>query len=180
MLETNVIVAPNSPNARANPKDIPVKILGIARGRLIYQKRWNALAPIDLAARRSRGGSLSKPRRKARTIKGNAIMPAASAAPRHVNAMPIPIWSKIAPSLVEGASKMSNIYPVTTGGTTSGKYTRISNRILPRKSFLASIYAIAIAGSSAKITAAVATLSESHRAEISAGSSIGYFCCISF
>ena len=53
MLETKVIVAPNSPNARANPKDIPVKILGIAIGRLIYQKLWKLVAPIDLAARKS-------------------------------------------------------------------------------------------------------------------------------
>ena len=55
MFETNVIVAPNSPSARANDKTLPAKIPGAIRGIVIVRKTRKRDAPSVLAAASSRG-----------------------------------------------------------------------------------------------------------------------------
>lgn len=45
MLETKVMVAPNSPNERANPSTAPAKMPGRLKGKVTVQNTRNGLAP---------------------------------------------------------------------------------------------------------------------------------------
>ena len=90
MLAAKVIVAPNSPHARAKPKIVPAKIPGAAKGSVIRRMIKKGLRPKVLAASSHVGSIASRAIRMARTISGSAITPAASAAAFHVKAKETP------------------------------------------------------------------------------------------
>jgi len=52
MFETKVMVAPNSPNPRANDKSVPVMIPGIASGKVMVAKTQSCVPPSVRAADR--------------------------------------------------------------------------------------------------------------------------------
>jgi hypothetical protein len=134
MLATNVIVAPNSPIARAKARIMPATIPGAASGAVIVAKTMAAGAPRVLAAASSCGSTVSIDRRIARTISGKPITAAASAAPVQRNEKTRPQQASKKRPKGPCRPKLSNSsQPVTTGGMTSGKWTRPLRKILPGK-----------------------------------------------
>jgi hypothetical protein len=90
--------------------------------------------PSVRAACSNRRSTASIDNRIARTISGNAMTPAAIAAPVQRNRTVAPSQlSRTRPSGPAGAKASRSAQPVTTGGTTSGKWTTPSRRSLPRK-----------------------------------------------
>src|SRR5712672_3416418 len=81
MLETKVMVAPNSPSALANASTMPAMTPGKASGKVTVRNAHRPLAPRVAAASSSRRSIASNDSRIARTRSGNAITPQASAAP---------------------------------------------------------------------------------------------------
>ena len=90
MLETKVMVAPNSPKPRAKASMAPVKMPGNISGRLTVANTQSGGAPSVRAAASSFTSTLSSERRMARTIRGKAITAEATAAPRQVKATVMP------------------------------------------------------------------------------------------
>src|SRR5690348_4899721 len=85
--ETKVIVAPNSPKARAKASASPATSPRNDKGRVMPKKIRHALAPRVAAACSSLRSTDSNAERSATTSSGNAITPAASAAPVQRNAI---------------------------------------------------------------------------------------------
>ena len=81
MLETKVIVAPNSPKLRAKAKITPLKIPGAIRGKVIVKNTLKGLAPKVLAACSNLLSTASILSLIALTISGKATIALASAAP---------------------------------------------------------------------------------------------------
>ena len=81
MLETKLIVAPNSPKLRAKESIVPVIMPGIVKGSVIVTNTFKGDAPNVEAACSSLGSTLSKLRRTERTIKGSATTIQAITAP---------------------------------------------------------------------------------------------------
>ena len=90
MLDTNVIVAPNSPRPRANDNSEPVMIPGSASGSVIDANTHSREPPSVRAAISSRGSIAAIDNRIARTISGKPMIADASAAPVQRNAKTIP------------------------------------------------------------------------------------------
>src|SRR5690348_1814941 len=86
MLETKVMVAPNSPTLRAKPKIAPVRMPGAISGKVIVQNTRQRDAPSVRAAASSRRSMVSSDRRIARAINGKPITAEASAAPFQLKA----------------------------------------------------------------------------------------------
>ena len=98
MFETKVIVAPNSPIALAKPRIAPAITPGRISGRVTVSHTHGRAAPSEPAACSSRGSTASIDSRMARTISGNAMIAAASAAPVQRKAKTIPNhWSRWLP-----------------------------------------------------------------------------------
>src|SRR6185437_2481213 len=85
--ETKVMVAPNSPNARANASATPATSPRSDKGRVSPKKIRQPFAPSVAAACSSFRSTDSNAPRSATTSNGNAITPAASAAPVQRNAI---------------------------------------------------------------------------------------------
>src|SRR5690348_6964577 len=132
MLDTNVIVAPNSPSPRANDSNVPVTMPGSASGSVIEKSTQSRDAPSVRAATSSLRSIASIDRRIARTISGKPMTADASAAPVHRNASTTPNHRSsqlpIGPCLPKSTSSAK---PTTTGGSTSGKWTIASTAVLP-------------------------------------------------
>jgi hypothetical protein len=90
MFETKVIVAPNSPSARAKARSAPVITPAMASGSVTVKNTRVRLAPSVRAASSSRGSTDSIARRTARTSSGKPMIAAASAAPVQRKANTIP------------------------------------------------------------------------------------------
>src|SRR5271155_914098 len=90
MLETNVIVAPNSPRLRANDNTMPATIPGAINGNVTSANTNIFLAPSVPAASSSLRSTASSDSRMARTSSGKPITAQASAAPVQRNAKTIP------------------------------------------------------------------------------------------
>ena len=90
MLETKVMVAPNSPIALAKPSTMPASTPGSASGSVTVANTRQGAAPSVSAACSSRRSIASIDSRIGRTNSGNDITPQASAAPvqRNANTMP--------------------------------------------------------------------------------------------
>ena len=86
ILETKVIVAPNSPNERAKPSTMPAKIPGKDRGSVMLKNTRHGEDPNVRAACSSLGSTFSNAKRIARTTNGNATTAEAKTAPRQLNA----------------------------------------------------------------------------------------------
>src|SRR6266581_2624129 len=81
MFDTKVMVAPNSPSARANASTPPAMIPGMASGRVTVRNARAGPAPSVAAAASRRRSMASNDSRIARTISGNAMMPQHRAGP---------------------------------------------------------------------------------------------------
>ena len=129
-----MIVAPNSPSARAKARVAPASTPGQHSGKVIVRNVRQRPAPRVRAALSSRRSTASSDKRIARTASGSAITAAATAAPvqRNSRVTPNQRWSG-SPSGPFGAKASSNTQPVTTGGTTSGKWISASNNVRPGK-----------------------------------------------
>ena len=93
MLETKVMVAPNSPIALAKPSTMPAEYARQRQRQRDGAKHLHGAAPSVLAACSSRRSIASIERRIGRTSNGNDITPQASAAPVQRNANTMPRWS---------------------------------------------------------------------------------------
>src|SRR5215510_87788 len=146
MLETKVMVAPNSPRLRAKASTTPTRIPGVISGSVIVMKASKRRAPSVRAAASSRRSTASSDSRMARTISGKAITAAARAAPFQVKMMVMPKVSYSQPPIgPRRPNSTSNRKPTTTGGTTSGRCTRPSRSTRPGKRVRASSQATAMA-----------------------------------
>src|SRR5882672_7542923 len=170
MFETKVMVAPNSPRLRANESRTPVMTPGSASGSVMVRKTPTRPAPSVLAAASSLRSIVSNDSLIARTISGNPMMPAASAAPVQRKATTIPNHcSRISPSGPRRPKRSSRKNPTTTGGSTSGRCTTASNRAFPGKLARARKYATATAKGRLTSTLQNATRRLSHRTSSSSG-----------
>src|SRR5215510_8033506 len=146
MLETKVMVAPNSPRLRAKASTTPTRIPGVISGSVIVMKASKRRAPSVRAAASSRRSTASSDSRMARTISGKAITAAARAAPFQVKMMVMPKVSYSQPPIgPRRPNSTSRMKPTTTGGTTSGRCTSPSSRTRPGKRVRASSQATAMA-----------------------------------
>ena len=140
MFETNVMVAPNSPRLLAKANIIPVIIPGVISGSVIEKNVRKGPTPNVLEASSSPLSTFSIDNRIERTIRGKAIIADAIAAPFQLKAKFIPTLFNNIPKKPLLPKVKSNIYPVTTGGTTRGRCTKPSNKTYPTNSCLASIH----------------------------------------
>src|SRR5579862_1744031 len=158
MFETNVIVAPNSPNPRAKDNSIPVTMPGSASGSDTVAKTNSADPPSVRPATSRRRSIDANDRRIARTISGKPMIADASAAPvqRNANTMPNQRSRKppIGPCVPNSTSSAK---PTTTGGSTSGRCTIASNSVFPGNDARASRYAMEIANGRLASTLVIAT-----------------------
>ena len=90
MLPTKVMVAPNSPSARANDSTSPATMPGRASGSVTVANTSARCAPSVEAAASSFVSMASIESRIARTISGKPMMAQASAAPVQLNASTMP------------------------------------------------------------------------------------------
>jgi hypothetical protein len=121
MLETNVIVAPNSPSERAKARIAPVTSPGQASGSVTVKKTRARLAPRVRPAASSRVSTASIAWRIARTISGKPMIAAASAAPVQRKAKTRPNGSRSRPIGPSRPKRARSAKPTTTGGSTSGR-----------------------------------------------------------
>ena len=129
-LETKVIVAPNSPSARAKASVAPASTPGQHKGKVIVRKVRQRPAPSVRAASSSRRSTDSSDSRIARTASGKAITAAASAAPVQRNSRVTPNQRSSGPPIgPAGAKAISSTQPVTTGGTTNGRWISASSKV---------------------------------------------------
>ena len=166
------MMAPNSPRLAAKAVLAPATRPGSASGRVIENSRSHQPAPRVRAASSSPRPWASSTRRMARTWKGKVRMALASAAPVQRNTKRMPKWaSRKPPSPARVPSSISSRKPVATGGSTSGRCTSPSSRVLPGKRPRASSSAAAKAKGRLTATATEAMRSDSSSAWISDGSS---------
>jgi hypothetical protein len=93
-----VIVAPNSPSARAKDNTIPARMPGKINGKVTVAKIQKGPAPSVPAASSRRRSTASTDSRIARTISGNPITAQASAAPVQRKAKTMPrLWPRKCP-----------------------------------------------------------------------------------
>ena len=133
------IVAPNSPNARANARMNPAMIPLRAKGSVIVEITRNGLAPKLKATCSNRGFTSSNATLAVLTNNGNDITAIASTTAFQVKTMSKPIQL---PSQPFFPNKRSNNNPVATGGMTRGRVMKVSMRLLPLNEYRASNHAM--------------------------------------
>lgn len=137
-----MIVAPNSPRARAKASNVPAIIPRAARGMVMVKNTRQFPAPSVRAICSNRGLTFSKATRAERTSNGSDITLNASNTARQVNMMSKSSRSWRKPPMTPRRPKISSrIKPVATGGITSGNETKVSTTDLPGQSCRASIQA---------------------------------------
>ena len=147
MLETKVIVAPNSPIALAKDSTMPAMMPGRISGSVTTAKTQTGCAPSVPAASSSLRSTAAMDRRMARTSSGKPMMAQASAAPvqRNENTMPN-CSARKDPMGPRRPKPISRNQPTTTGGRTSGRCTRTSSACRPQKRPRSSSSAMAMPG----------------------------------
>jgi hypothetical protein len=137
-----MMVAPNSPSARANASSIPPMMPRAARGTVMVKKTRQPLAPSVRAICSRRGLTSSKATRAERINKGADITLKASKTARQVKIMSRLRWRCRKPPRAPWRPKTcSRIKPTATGGMTRGNVTTVSRNDLPGQSVRASIHA---------------------------------------
>ena len=123
MLDTKVIVAPNSPRLLAKARIMPVAMPGAIMGKVIVVKTLVGPALRVRAANSSLWSTFSSDSRIDRTIKGKPITADATAAPSHLKdrVKPKESYSQL-PSTPPFPRTIKRRYPITTGGTTKGRW----------------------------------------------------------
>src|SRR6266545_7354716 len=133
-LPANVIVAPNSPSARAQQSTAPAATPGAMSGSVTLRNTVQGLAPSVAAAASYRA---SAPRRAPSTLitrKGIATNVSATTTPAVVNGRLIPnVASSQPPSSPRRPKTSSRATPPTTGGNTSGTVTSARANLRPGK-----------------------------------------------
>ena len=128
-----MIVAPNSPNARAKASSVPAQTPRRASGSVIVKKTRHSPAPSVRAICSKPGFTSSKAVRAARTNNGSDITASAITTARHVNTTSNPKRScNQCPSGPRLPNSFYSTNPVSTGGRTKGSVTSVSSNDLPR------------------------------------------------
>ena len=120
-LPAKVMVAPNSPSARAQARTRPAMSEGSASGRRTRTSRVHGEAPRVLAASSCRGSTARRPASEATTRKGSATKVWASTTAAAVNGSCTSRGAVTRPARPKASSSAS---PPTTGGSTMGRVTR--------------------------------------------------------
>ena len=142
-----MIVAPNSPSARAKAKSTPARSPRRASGTVMVQKTRHGEAPRVRAICSRRGLVSSNATRAARTSSGNDMTPSAMATARQVKTTSMPRCACSQPPMGPRRPRIfRRMRPVAIGGMTSGSATSVSTRDLPNQSRRASSHARAIPG----------------------------------
>ena len=105
MLPATMIVAPNSPSARAKASTAPASTDGHASGRLIVRKMRAGDAPSVAATRSYRALTCSNPARAVRTRSGSPMIAIASTTAFHVKTTSIPSRSSTPPDAAAAAQE---------------------------------------------------------------------------
>ncbi len=141
-LPAKVMVAPNSPSARAQVRAAPARSPGATMGMVTVKKTRIGEAPSEAAVSSYRG--LSPPSAPSRLITRNGIATnvAASTAPEVWKGSVIPkVSSSHGPSNPRRPKASSRATPPTVGGSTMGSSTSERTNALPRKGTRASSHA---------------------------------------
>src|SRR5438477_1204888 len=138
----NVIVAPNSPSARAHVSTAPAASCGATIGRVTRRNTYHGDPPIAAAARSWRRSRPRRPASVASTTSGIDTKVVATTAPAVVNVSWIPSasWSH-RPTTPLRPRATSSPTPPTTGGSTIGRTTAARSRLRPGNSPRASTHA---------------------------------------
>ena len=123
-LPAKVMVAPNSPSARAHESASPDKMAGRASGRVMLPNTRQLLAPSVRATSASFGSLWRMPVSTLMTKNGKATKAAATTAPAVVNGSDTPHHLSIHwPTSPLRPRANSRAAPPTTGGSTIGSST---------------------------------------------------------
>src|SRR5581483_6200274 len=164
-LPANVMVAPNSPSARAQASAAPATSAGRRSGSVTRRKTVHGPAPSVRAASSSLRSAARRPPSTVSTKNGSATKASAIAAPALVNGSRTPkAESSHAPTRPRRPSAIRSATPPTTGGSTTGTRTMPRTSARPGKSTRACSHA---SGSPSAMQTAVAEsehTSESRRA----------------
>ena len=140
------MTAPNSPRPAANAVTAPARMPGIISGSAMLKKRSRGPAPSVRAASSRPASTPSRVRRMARTISGKVITATARMVPAVVKIRWMPKTRCSQPPIGPRApNSTSSRYPVSTGGSTSGRCTKASSRVRPGKRRRTSTQATAMA-----------------------------------
>src|SRR5262245_32610761 len=141
-LPANVIVAPNSPSARAQHSTVPATTPGAMAGSVTRRNVSQRDAPSVAAASSNRGSALRKAPSTEITRNGIATNASATTTPVVVNGSETPNHeSRYWPRIPRRPRTSSNATPPTTGGSTSGTVTNARNTPRPGRSLRASSHA---------------------------------------
>src|SRR3954447_21633920 len=170
-LPANVIVAPNSPSARAQQSTAPAATPGATIGKVIRRNAVQRPAPRVAAASSYRA---SAPRSAPSTLitrNGIATNASATTTPAVVNGRLIPnAESSQLPTRPRRPKTSSSATPPTTGGSTSGTVTSARTRRRPGNSARASTQASGTPSSTQNPVATVAVCNDSRSAVSTPGS----------
>src|SRR6267143_2289361 len=141
-LPANVIVAPNSPKARAQQRTAPATSDGRTSGRVTLQSTVHPLAPNVRAASSKRVSIERRPASTVITRKGIATKVSAIIAPAVVNGRWIPkVFASQPPSKPRRPKASSSATPPTTGGRTIGRTVTARSTARPGKVSRAKVHA---------------------------------------
>src|SRR5262249_2391061 len=130
-LPANVIVAPNSPSARAQHSAAPAATDGRTSGRVMRRNTFQRFAPSVRAALSSRRSSVLRTPSIESTKNGMATNVSASTAPAVVKGRRMPRGSRNWPSRPRRPKTESSATPPTTGGSTTGSSGRARSNERP-------------------------------------------------
>lgn len=138
MLPASIIVAPNSPSARAKARIVPAITLGIEFGNVTRKKSSVSDIPSVRPAFRRFSSICSNAPLEVRYIKGKETTVDAITAPVHEKMTDAPILSSSWPIMLFLPNIMRRKKPTTVGGSTSGRVNRPSKTPFPYFSFTVS------------------------------------------
>src|SRR6478609_9038358 len=160
-----VIVAPNSPSARAQQSTAPATSEGPISGRVTRRNAVSRDAPSVAAAS---SNPRSRPRNAPSTVtmrNGIATKASATMTPWVVNGSVMPNhWSRYCPTTPSRPYASSSATPPTTGGRTRGSITKARSTPRPRNRARARTQASGTPTTSDRAVAAVAQKSDSRSA----------------
>ena len=170
-LPAKVMVAPNSPRARAQHSTVPAASDGAIRGSVTLRKVASRDAPkVEAASSKPR----SRPRKAPSTVttrNGIATKHCARTTPSVVKGRVNPNHSSSQrPTTPRRPNARSSATPPTTGGSTRGRVTRALSSDRPRKWVRARTQASGTPSTTATAVELVAVTRDSRRASSTAGS----------
>ena len=160
----NVIVAPNSPRARAQHSTAPAKTEGAISGSVTRRNTSHRPAPRVRAASSYRRSIDRSPASTVRTRKGIATNVAARIAPKVVNGTRIPIASSAGPKRPRRPNAKRSATPPTTGGRIIGRVVSARATSRPGNGTRAYTHASGTPSTRARAVAASETTNESRSA----------------